>query len=961
MRFVNEPDTNYLDDIVGWNLETAGRIDVAGNDDAVPGLGVQIAEFHRQQNVYTIIRLETPPPDEDDFRDASGNVDLSCSGNYMQAWMGLLDTEYEEITTHPSIDVAPSPVPIFVLGNEPNHWDDEWNYSGSQYAHLYNCYYQRWRGFEAGYESRDEALYIAGPGQVGPCDDSGNNCGDFDSFYEEMLLNGTETINFADGFAIHAYGYFPSQPCLDRPNETCDDTNGDFFQAWLREGITTITSRQGDGTEVGNKPIIVTEYNPGALSNRVHTIPDWQDWFNRTYCWVQQYGDQVRGLLYFVDEMNPQRDNADQQWFPVSLESDPLRRKYWREVGTANQEGNTYDPNNNCALQQNYSPSESQILYASIGDIFILPELTDQQAQAQSRQASLSIGGMVSGTLGREGYNDVYNVTDNLEVPIGQTLTIMPGTSLVFSSGLKMDVAGQLIAEGNRTYPIRFLSTDAIGWNGLHILSSSVDSRCFGCYLENLATGSTALQIDAPITFQDSFIQNVPDGTAISSNTSFNLSNVLLDYVGTGLYLSGSPSSTYNISHLTLSRCEQGIVNQGQTAILDNSIIVACSEAISTTSSGITTVNYTLLHNNLQNFATEVGSQLNQGPGLLIDQEPLFVNAPNNFKLQPDSPAVNSADPAADYSREPGYNGGRVDMGAYGNTRLAPEQPPLAQMAVSINTDTPLQSGQPGQTIAYSLTLRNEGIVPDTYRITVDSNPADFRPTLYEAGYDAPLRILDLAPQEQVIVTVWVQIPVTANSGQSATVSVLATNRYGVADSVELTASVALFEENNGQVVMESEHYAGQIDRSGHTWLTQDSLADFTGSGYVMAWPDIDRQFGVEYATTSPEVNYVINFSTPGTYYVWGRGYAPNGAGDSLYIGLDDQPATTLTGFAPQGWDWANSDTQGSPITIEVSQPGTHILHIWQREDGLRLDRILLTTDSSYTPSGNGPPESNLQ
>jgi hypothetical protein len=28
------------------------------------------------------------------------------------------------------------------------------------------------------------------------------------------------------------------------------------------------------------------------------------------------------------------------------------------------------------------------------------------------------------------------------------------------------------------------------------------------------------------------------------------------------------------------------------------------------------------------------------------------------------------------------------------------------------------------------------------------------------------------------------------------------------------------------------------------------------------------------------------------------------------------------------------------------------------REDGMRLDRLLLTTSSSFTPSGTGPPES---
>ncbi len=70
-----------------------------------------------------------------------------------------------------------------------------------------------------------------------------------------------------------------------------------------------------------------------------------------------------------------------------------------------------------------------------------------------------------------------------------------------------------------------------------------------------------------------------------------------------------------------------------------------------------------------------------------------------------------------------------------------------------------------------------------------------------------------------------------------------------------------------------------------------------------------------------------------------------------------------LTGFVPQVWSWSakHGDTQEGLITIEVTQPGLHVLHVWQREDGLRLDKILLTTDSSYIPVGSGPPESEIK
>ena len=92
---------------------------------------------------------------------------------------------------------------------------------------------------------------------------------------------------------------------------------------------------------------------------------------------------------------------------------------------------------------------------------------------------------------------------------------------------------------------------------------------------------------------------------------------------------------------------------------------------------------------------------------------------------------------------------------------------------------------------------------------------------------------------------------------------------------------------------------------------------------------------------------------------MWLRGYAPNAAGDSLHISMDDQPTTVLTGFAPRQWSWANhNQLQSGAVTFAITQPGIHTLHLWQREDGFKLDRILLTTDDNYTPIENGPEES---
>lgn len=161
-------------------------------------------------------------------------------------------------------------------------------------------------------------------------------------------------------------------------------------------------------------------------------------------------------------------------------------------------------------------------------------------------------------------------------------------------------------------------------------------------------------------------------------------------------------------------------------------------------------------------------------------------------------------------------------------------------------------------------------------------------------------------------------------------------------------------QENGGQIVLEAEQFTGQIGRSNQLWQIQSDLIGYTGTGYISIQPDTDLIFTNNYTTTSPELQYTINLTTAGTYIAWLRGYAPNAAGDSVYIGLDNEPVATLTGFAPQKWSWADqsgSTSPGGKVTFDIITPGIHTLHLWMREDGLRLDSILLTTDANYDPN----------
>lgn len=179
-----------------------------------------------------------------------------------------------------------------------------------------------------------------------------------------------------------------------------------------------------------------------------------------------------------------------------------------------------------------------------------------------------------------------------------------------------------------------------------------------------------------------------------------------------------------------------------------------------------------------------------------------------------------------------------------------------------------------------------------------------------------------------------------------------------VGQSLQVSFDSSVFQEENGQVVMEAEHFNWQIGEVNRAWITQTMQAGYVGSGYLSALPDVDRIYTKAITTTSPQLEYTINFTTTGTYYVWVRGYAPNGAGDSVYVSLDDQSPVILTALPPRQWAWANITGQGQRLTVEVTEPGEHTLFLWQREDGLKIDRFVLTVDDNYNPQGNGPNES---
>ncbi|MBV8880790.1 MAG: hypothetical protein JO332_12540, partial [Planctomycetaceae bacterium] len=163
----------------------------------------------------------------------------------------------------------------------------------------------------------------------------------------------------------------------------------------------------------------------------------------------------------------------------------------------------------------------------------------------------------------------------------------------------------------------------------------------------------------------------------------------------------------------------------------------------------------------------------------------------------------------------------------------------------------------------------------------------------------------------------------------------------------------------DGLLVMEAENAHSNVAQGGHTW-DATAPAGASGSGARVANPNSGVNNDTGYTTNSPRLDYRVYFSKAGTHQVWVRGMGATGSDDSCHIGLDGAAVASsdrLSSFFTT-WTWSRDTMDGAAATVSVASPGLHTINLWMREDGFVVDKILLTTNSGYVPSGTGPAES---
>jgi len=200
-------------------------------------------------------------------------------------------------------------------------------------------------------------------------------------------------------------------------------------------------------------------------------------------------------------------------------------------------------------------------------------------------------------------------------------------------------------------------------------------------------------------------------------------------------------------------------------------------------------------------------------------------------------------------------------------------------------------------------------------------------------------------------------------------------------------------------VVMEAENFddnnSPQTGANGSgSWIVEHgNIPDASGGANVFCYPDAGENFGSTWPfAPTLHMDYYIDFPVAGDWFIWLRGSTPrnDGSANSCHAGVDGishsdvglpdsmdcgparrigndvnlwgcDPATGLP--APLLWGWISEAQRADcsanamgPARITLDTAGVHAFNIFTRETGLRLDQIVLTTDSAFTLGNCDPP-----
>ena len=137
-----------------------------------------------------------------------------------------------------------------------------------------------------------------------------------------------------------------------------------------------------------------------------------------------------------------------------------------------------------------------------------------------------------------------YNITANLTIPAGRTLTINPGTTIYVASGVSITVNGTLAADGTETQRIRFSRTPgtSTSWSGLVFNGSNSGSSLSYVDFENANSSGHNIQlINSALAIDHCSWSSTTNTILEASNSSFTVRNSVFPTLNGAEHIHGGP------------------------------------------------------------------------------------------------------------------------------------------------------------------------------------------------------------------------------------------------------------------------------------------------------------------------------------------------------------------------------------------------------------------------------------
>ena len=161
-----------------------------------------------------------------------------------------------------------------------------------------------------------------------------------------------------------------------------------------------------------------------------------------------------------------------------------------------------------------------------------------------------------------------------------------------------------------------------------------------------------------------------------------------------------------------------------------------------------------------------------------------------------------------------------------------------------------------------------------------------------------------------------------------------------------------------GTIFLEAE--GGTISTDSPFGITSPLLIKDDSTASMGRYITVEAGFNSKNSTPGAEgvakQQFLIGDNDAGIYRIWGRVQAPNDGDDSFWIRVDGGSAVRWNEIElGSSWHWDTVKAEGSstPATFSLGA-GFHTVEVSYREDGTKLDALVITSDTSFNP--DSPP-----